>query len=125
MGALTSVLLLALVTPVLARLFALSPAITGVGSQIAQLAVRILAGFGLGLVFWLSWGLTAIVNVPWWQRGFVFALLAWGVLILPMLMASALAQRMQWRAMAVTAVEWFVTAACTSMTCAWVWIRPM
>jgi hypothetical protein len=128
MGALTSVLLLALVTPVLARLCALSPATSGepgAGSQIAQVAVRILAGVGFGLVFWLSWGLTAIVSVPWWQRGLVFALLAWAVFALPLLTAGALAQRMQWRAMFVTAVEWLVTAACVSMTCAWVWIRPM
>jgi hypothetical protein len=128
MGALTSVLLLALVTPMLARLFNLSPAISGapgVGSQIAQVAVRILAGVGFGLMFWLSWGLTAIVNVPWWHRGILFALLAWAVFALPMLLASALAQRVQWRVMIVTAVEWLVTVACVSMTCAWVWIRPM
>lgn len=127
-GALASVLLLSLVTPLLVRLRAFSPAQwrePGAGLQLAHVAAQIVAGIGLGLVFWLSWGLTAIVNVLWWQRGLVFALVAWGAFALPVLVASALAQRAQWRAMMVTAVEWLVTAACVSLACAWVWMRRM
>ena len=39
--------------------------------------LHMLCGTGLGLLFWLSWGLAAVVDVPWWVRGLTFGGLCW------------------------------------------------
>ncbi|MFL6577740.1 MAG: hypothetical protein ACJ8MR_14060, partial [Povalibacter sp.] len=41
--------------------------------DVPDILLHLIAGTGLGLLFWLSWGLTAIVSVPWWTRGLAFA----------------------------------------------------
>ncbi|HSN71630.1 MAG TPA: hypothetical protein VLT59_08965, partial [Steroidobacteraceae bacterium] len=39
-----------------------------------QIVLTLLAAAMLGALYWLSWGLAAVVNVPWWFRGITFAL---------------------------------------------------
>ena len=50
---------------------------------ISEALLHMLCGVGLGVLFWLSWGLAAIVDIAWWMRGLVFAGLCWIALIAP------------------------------------------
>lgn len=93
----------------------------GSTAQLAALAIHPLAGLGLGLLFWLSWGLTAVVGVPWWQRGLAFASVLWLVGCLPVLAAQTLRLRIPCAAAIVIASEWLLTLALVGLACAWTW----
>ncbi len=127
-GGLASVLLLGLAAPLTLRVRSLTPGVwrqTNAAWQIAQGATQVMAGIGLGFLFWLSWGLTAIVNVPWWQRGALFGAVAWAVLGLPVMIATSISLQTGWRAGLVTVIEWLCTALCAGIVCGWVWTRGM
>ncbi len=90
-------------------------------SQFATLTVYLLVGIGLGLLFWLSWGLTAIVGVPWWLRGSAFALILWLMCCLPLLTMQLLALRLSWKTAAAFAIDWLVIFLSVGLACAWTW----
>ena len=89
--------------------------------HLLSILVHLFAGLGLGALFWLSWGLAAVVNVPWWKRGLSFALLAWLVLAIPVLVSQALTVRLSKRLAVKTAVEWLFTCSAVGLACAWSW----
>ena len=89
--------------------------------QLATLAIYLVAGIGLALLFWLSWGLAAVVGVPWWQRGLAFAVVLWLVSCVPVLAAQTLTLRVPRAAAIITAVEWLITLAFVGLACAWTW----
>ena len=45
--------------------------------QVSDALLHMLCGTGSALLFWLSWGLAAVVDVPWWVRGLSFGSLCW------------------------------------------------
>jgi hypothetical protein len=92
-------------------------------SQLATLTIYLFVGVGLGLLFWLSWGLTAIVGVPWWQRGSAFALILWCVCCLPLLAMQLLTLRSHWSTVAAFAVDWLVIFLAVGLSCAWTWAK--
>ena len=81
------------------------------------------AGVALGMLFWLSWGLAAVVGVPWYLRGAAFGALAWIALVIPMAVSIAYAWRLPPRAMAWHALRWALTCAVVGLACAWTWQR--
>ncbi len=89
--------------------------------QLASFGVHGFAGVALAFLFWLSWGLTAIVGVTWWERGLTFALLAWAALGLPLLANQVLYARMTWSLVAKSAWDWLSTCLLVGMACAWCW----
>jgi hypothetical protein len=91
----------------------------------SEAVLHMLCGIGLGLFFWLSWGLAALVAVPWWVRGLSFAALCWLVLTIPMLLELAFAQRLSARTAALTASRWATTCLIAGLACAWSWERLM
>jgi hypothetical protein len=88
-----------------------------------------ICGTGLGLLFWLSWGLAAIVDVPWWVRGLTFAMLCWIPVSLPAVVAawiSAAPERgLSTKTMAMMASRWATTCLIAGLTCAWSWERSV
>lgn len=89
--------------------------------ELTAVAAHLLTGVVLALLFWLSWGLTAIVGVAWWQRGLTFAALAFGALVLPLLAIQALYMRVNARWFAAFAVDGVLTCAMVGLACAWTW----
>lgn len=87
--------------------------------------LHLICGSGLGLLFWLSWGLAAIVDVPWWVRGATFAMLCWVPLSLPAVVAAwvgaAPERGLSTKAMAMMASRWAMTCLVAGLTCAWSW----
>jgi hypothetical protein len=88
---------------------------------LSEAVLHMLCGIGLGLFFWLSWGLAALVAVPWWVRGLSFAALCWFALTIPMLLELAFAQRLSARVATLTASRWATTCAIAGLACAWSW----
>jgi hypothetical protein len=92
-------------------------------AQLATIGIHLCAGLGLGLLFWLSWGLTAVVGVPWWLRGLIFALVIWCVCFLPLLAKQLMTLRMHWSVAIAIAMEWLVTLSIVGLACAWSWAK--
>jgi hypothetical protein len=89
--------------------------------QLTSIGLHLLAGLALALLFWLSWGLIAIVSVAWWQRGLSFALLTWIALSWPLLANQVLQTRVTWPLVAKTAWDALCTCLLVGMACAWIW----
>lgn len=91
--------------------------------DVPDILLHVLAGVGLGLMFWLSWGLAAVVSVPWWARGFTFGGLAWAVMGLPAIISLARARSGARGATGVIALQWATTCLIAGLACAWSWER--
>lgn len=91
--------------------------------------LHLICGSGLGLLFWLSWGLAAMVDVPWWYRGLSFAMLCWVPVSLPAVVAAwigaAPERGLSTKAMAMMASRWAMTCVIAGLTCAWSWERSV
>lgn len=92
--------------------------------QISEALLHMLGGIALGLLFWLSWGLAAIVDVAWWLRGLAFGGLA-ALLPLPPLLNARFAGRLDTPLLALFASRWLTTCFVTGLTCAWSWERSV
>lgn len=93
--------------------------------DVPDILLHMAAGVGLGLLFWLSWGLTAIVDVTWWQRGLAFGALTWAALILPSLISIARAMQIAAMPVTVLAMRWATTCVIAGLACAWSWERSV
>ena len=96
-----------------------------------ETAARLLAGAVLhgacgataGLLFWLSWGLVAVVSTPWHAVGAIYGGLLFAAGALPTLGTLAIRGRHHLGAVAVLAAEGLVTAVSAGVMCAYVWER--
>lgn len=98
----------------------LPPAPISVWDEWLYALLHAAGGAALGLLFWLSWGLTAVVGVPWWLRGAVYGV---GVTLplLPLLLLSRLAARLPWTLIVGLLVDFLTTGLCAGLACAWNW----
>ncbi len=95
-------------------------------STLRLLAGALLYGLGgalLGFVFWLSWGLVAVVGRPWPWVGVLFGLLCWAGAAGPVLAALHLRLREPKRVAGVLALEWLVGCLAVGLLCAMAWHR--
>ena len=90
-----------------------------------QIGLVILAAALIGALYWLSWGLAAVVNVTWWVRGLVFAALCWAALTLPALLALRIRTSVDRNDLATTIVEWLLTILGAGLACAWITARVL
>jgi hypothetical protein len=87
--------------------------------------LHMLYGTGFALLFWLSWGLAAVVDVPWWVRGLSFGSLCWLSFAVPSLVGVALARGLPVAMIAVLASRWATTSVIAGLSCAWSWERML
>jgi len=99
----------------------------GQGETAARLfvdaALRAAAGAALGFLFWLGWGLIAVVGWPWYAIGLLFGGLCWAAIAAPVLATLLLHDRAQARPVAAHAVEWLVACLSVGLLCALAWHR--
>jgi hypothetical protein len=88
--------------------------------QIAEAFLHMVLGVTLGFVFWLSWGLAAIVDVAWWVRGLTFGALA-ATVLLPALLNMLLTRQISNAVLAAFAARWLTTCIVAGLSCAWSW----
>jgi hypothetical protein len=93
--------------------------------DIPDVLLHLLAGTGMGLLFWLSWGLAAIVDVPWWWRGSIFGGLAWLTLAAPAVISLARARQMGAGPVLIIVTRWGTTCLIAGLACAWGWERSV
>lgn len=78
-------------------------------------------GGGIGLLFWLSWGFTALAGLTWWQQGLGFGLgnaLIFG--IVPLIIVRSLmhcAVEIYWLLLC----ELLLTGAAAGLASSWSW----
>jgi hypothetical protein len=89
----------------------------------AGVALRALAGAALGFLFWLGWGLIAVVGAPWYATGLLYGLLGWAALAVPVLGTWLLASHGPPAPVAAHAVEWLFTCLAIGLLCALAWHR--
>lgn len=87
----------------------------------AETVLHMLCGVLLALLFWLSWGLAAIVEPRWWLRGLAFGALTWAALAVPSIASAAFAGALDPRSAALIALRWATTTIIVGLACAWSW----
>jgi len=90
---------------------------------LAGAALRGAAGAALGFLFWLGWGLIAVVGWPWHATGLLFGTLTWAALVAPSLGTLLLQGHGPLRSVTVHAVEWLFTCVVIGLLCALAWHR--
>ena len=85
---------------------------------LAGAALRAAGGAALGFLFWLGWGLIAIVGRPWYVVGLLFGGLAWLAIAAPVLGTLLLNSRASTRPVALHALEWLFTTVAIGLLCA-------
>lgn len=93
--------------------------------DVPDVLLHLVAGTGLGLLFWLSWGLVAVVDVAWWWRGLIFGALTWFALAMPGVISMARARQISAGPAAVIATRWATTCVIAGLACAWSWQSRM
>jgi hypothetical protein len=121
-GGLAGVLWSGLVTtPWLARAGAVHG--ESVGQVLLGAGLRAFAGAALGLLFWLGWGLIAVVGQPWAAVGLIYGGLCWAAVGAPMLGTLLLRGPVPARLLLAHAVEWLFTCGVIGLLCALAWHR--
>lgn len=90
-------------------------------NELLEVLLHVLTGILLAFLFWLSWGLAALVHVPWWLRGMLFGGLCWLALVLPTAASLAVSGAAPIRSSAATAMRWATTCLIAGLSCAWSW----
>jgi len=85
--------------------------------------VRAAAGALLGFLFWLGWGLIAVVGLPWFAVGLLYGGLCWAALAAPVLGTLSLHGRGAAAPLVAHAVEWLVTCLAIGLLSAFAWHR--
>lgn len=122
MGGLASVLLSAIVRPLLPPAFrpdVIADRLTW--RDLVEVASHLVLGAGVAALYWLSWGFAALVSLPWWQRGLVFGLACWFALALPVLVATATLARIPRGRASMLVFEWASTCTFAALACARAW----
>jgi len=91
--------------------------------QVSDALLHMLYGCGFALLFWLSWGLAAVVEVPWWVRGLSFGSLCWLSFAVPSVVGVALSRGLPVSTIAALASRWATTSVVAGLACAWSWER--
>ena len=97
----------------------------GARNEIYYVSAHAALGGGIGLLFWLSWGFTALVQLSWWQRGIIFGLANAIVLsALPLLISQSLLRSAQPLSRMIL-VESISTCIAASLACSWTWSHTL
>ena len=91
--------------------------------QLSEALLHMLYGCGFALLFWLSWGLAAVVEVPWWVRGLSFGTLCWLSFAVPSVAGVALSRGLPVATIGAVALRWATTSLIAGLACAWSWER--
>jgi hypothetical protein len=88
---------------------------------VAETLLHLLSGIGMGCLFWLSWGLAAVVGVEWWWRGLGFGVICAVGLVLPSLATQSLTRRGSWVPSIAMGARWLTTCLFVGLACGWQW----
>jgi hypothetical protein len=90
---------------------------------VAGALLRAVSGAALGFLFWLGWGLIAVLRAPWPVVGMLFGLLCWAGAALPALATLGLRIELPRHSLRVHAIDWLVSCLAIGLLCAYAWYR--
>lgn len=93
--------------------------------DVPDILLHLVAGLVLAWLFWLSWGLAALVDVPWWQRGLMFGGCTCVALTTPAVISVARARQIGTGTTLLIASRWATTCLIAGLACSWSWERGM
>jgi hypothetical protein len=91
--------------------------------SVAETMLHMLSGIAMGFLFWLSWGLAAVVDVPWWGRGLGFGVLCALGVALPSLATLSMIRREPMTISLAVSARWLTTCLIVGLACAWQWAK--
>ena len=100
-----------------------APPAEAAAQVLAGAAWRAASGAALGFLFWLGWGLIALVGLPWYAIGVLYGALSWGALAAPALGTLHLRRYAPGRVVVAHALEWLFTCLAVGLLCALAWHR--
>ncbi|HEU4653026.1 MAG TPA: hypothetical protein VFS47_03520 [Steroidobacteraceae bacterium] len=92
---------------------------------VIEMLMHLIAGIALGALFWLSWGLAAVVDVSWLVRGLTFAGLTFAAVCFPVLASVLLAAREAKLSAIAVIARWATTCVAVSLSCSWNWAHAL
>jgi len=99
----------------------LSSALTLVQVSVAETLLHLMGGIMMGALYWLSWGLAAVVGVQWWCRGLGFGVLCALGIVLPSLASLCLVRREPLLQGLTVSARWLTTCLLVGLACSWQW----
>ena len=93
--------------------------------SVAETLLHMLSGITMGFLFWLSWGLAAVVDVPWWWRGLGFGVLCALGVALPSLATLWMVRRESAVIGLAVSARWLTTCLIVGLACAWQWAKGL
>lgn len=92
---------------------------------VLEMLLHLVAGVALGAMFWLTWGLAAVVDVAWYVRAFAFAGLTFIGACLPALASFMFAARDSKISSIAVIARWATTFLAVSLSCSWNWSHTL
>lgn len=89
--------------------------------SVAETLLHMMAGISMGSLYWLSWGLAAVVGVEWWWRGLGFGVVCAMGIVLPALVTLSLTGRQSLLHGIAVSSRWLTTCLLVGLACAWQW----
>lgn len=80
--------------------------------------LQVFSGAAIGLLFWHTGGLH-IGRVGWLETGFIYGILLWLALALPIVLSMALFIRLHRGMVVGILLQWLVSAQLATLACAW------
>jgi hypothetical protein len=93
--------------------------------DVPDILLHLVAGIALGWLFWMSWGLAALVDVSWWQRGLIFGGITCLALAIPAVISVARARQVGIGTILLLSSRWATTCLIAGLACSWSWDRGM
>jgi hypothetical protein len=91
--------------------------------SVAETVLHMLSGIAMGFLYWLSWGLAAVVDAPWWWRGLGFGMLCSLGVALPSLASLSLTRSEPMVISLAVGARWLTTCLIVGLACAWQWAK--
>jgi hypothetical protein len=91
--------------------------------DVPDILLHLFAGIGLGGLFWISWGLAALVDVTWWQRGLIFGGITSVMVTTPAVISVGRAGQLSSSITLLIVSRWITTCMLAGLACAWSWSR--
>jgi hypothetical protein len=98
-----------------------SAALALVEVSVAETLLHLMGGMAMGALYWLSWGLAAVVGVEWWWRGLAYGVVCALGIVLPSLASLSLARREPLLQSLAVSARWLTTCLFVGLACAWQW----
>ena len=91
--------------------------------SVAETLLHLMGGIAMGALYWLSWGLAAVIGIEWWWRGLAFGVICAIGIVLPSLASLSLVRNEPWLHSLAVSARWLSTCLLVGLACSWQWAK--